>query len=144
MIDKTDPAVASFICKLIAEYSFVFITPTPSNPPESEKYYCSQISFAGEINGAVCVKASKGLLDELVDNITDDAQQQDSLLQDATGEITNLLTGHLLTELYGENKRVEPSVPQQMNSPQQAQQKIIWNFASDEGYLSVELLETAS
>ena len=79
----------------------------------SQPFYIAKLQFKGCVSGNYQVLTQKKFADALVNNLLGelDQDEHDKAMQDALGELVNVLSGNLLTEQFGNQEVFDLTPP---------------------------------
>jgi CheY-specific phosphatase CheX len=105
--------LASTISNVIEELALMMVE-TPEQPMRVPSELAGHIEFAGSVHGRLSATSTEALGVSLASNLlglpSDDPETREKAL-DAFGEMLNIITGNLVTELFGTQNAFSLSIP---------------------------------
>lgn len=94
------------IPRLLGDWAMMLAEPVDSNPTildSNEPVILASVKFNGPFSGTFLVGSQRSFLHVLSDNLIGESEidSKESQMIDTIKELSNVLTGNLLTELYG-------------------------------------------
>ncbi len=110
-----DQAVEKIVPEVIQNFVYLFCDPLDSADvtlPQSP-LICAETVFRGDVKGELSIGTTPELCREMAANITGaeaTGGEPTGMAEDALGEVVNVVCGHLVTALAGENAEVTPAI----------------------------------
>lgn len=106
----------NILISVVEEFAFMFAEPLSPEEPAPAPVACLvvSVSFSGEHKGAVTIATDTAFPEILRENVLgvgNDSEASADIAQDALRELANVLTGQLVTALYGKARQYDLSVP---------------------------------
>lgn len=114
MSEKNNEVLARITTGVFERFAFMFVEEPEENSLEWRgDYLFSTITFEGPSKGALSVMAPEPLCRELAANVlgVDEDDADDAITEDALKELSNIILGELVAELFGTEAVFNLTVP---------------------------------
>ncbi len=117
MSENATAILSNVFCEVLETQAFMFAEPAGNDefPEDIEDCVSTEVGFRGNRKGEIHLTVPENLAIELAANIIGlelDDDQAEEKAYDALREILNIICGNFITELYGEDEDVSPTIPE--------------------------------
>lgn len=112
---NSEQAVVDSVCHVFETSAFLSAYKLKSGEELPPPDHCATMTFHGAANGRVSMRVAVEVLDAVVDNlleVADNPEEQAKRRGDVLKEMLNMICGNLLTEYFGSSPVFELSPPE--------------------------------